>query len=111
MLANPTRDVAPIVGIVKLPPEESFVAAHAEAYQYETVGGNHSRIALQEILLDCDMSSRFLYSHRLVSVYHGLSDEQIQHLAHCHNRATEFTSKMTTQDKVCFCGLFCGYSL
>ena len=102
MISNPTQDVAPIVGLVKLSHTEQFCPAHAEAYQYETIGGNHSRIALQEILQDCDTSSRFLYSHRLVSVYHGLSDEQVQHLAHCHNRATEFTSKMTNQDKVLF---------
>ena len=41
-----------------------------------------------------------LYTCRLVCVYHGLTDELAQHLAHRHNRATEFTSKMTTQDKV-----------
>lgn len=41
-----------------------------------------------------------LYSHRLVSVYQGLTDELAQHLAHRYNRATEFTNKLTTQDKV-----------
>ena len=33
-------------------------------------------------------------------MYGRLSAEQAQHLAHRHNRATEFTSKMNTQDKV-----------
>ena len=41
-----------------------------------------------------------IFSHHLVSVYHDLTDEQAQHLAHRHNRTTEFSNKMTTQDKV-----------
>ena len=40
------------------------------------------------------------YSRRLASVYHDLTDEQAQHLAHRHNRASEYTSKMIIQDKV-----------
>ena len=35
-----------------------------------------------------------------MSVYRGLTDEMAQHLAHRHNRATEFINRMTTQDKV-----------
>ena len=31
---------------------------------------------------------------------HGLTGEQAQHIAHRHNKATEFTNKMTTQDKL-----------
>ena len=41
-----------------------------------------------------------IFSHHLVSVYHDITDEQAQHLTQWHNRATEFTNKMTTQDKV-----------
>lgn len=78
-----------------------FNPSHAEAYKYETIGGNHSRIALEQILNE-ERSSSFIemYKYRLVSIYRGLSDELAQHLAHRHNCATEFTNKMTTQDKV-----------
>ena len=94
-----TTDVAPIVALVNLTEGEEFNPAHAEAYQYETIGGNHSRIALQEIATEEQPTSTI--KHLLVSVYYDLSDEMAQHLAHRHNRATEYTSKMTTQDKVC----------
>ena len=38
-------------------------------------------------------------------MYSHMTDEQAQHLALRHNRATDFTCKMTTQDKVHFCRL------
>jgi hypothetical protein len=100
MLSNPTADVAPIIGV--LLHENDFDQSHAEAYKYETIGGNHTRIALQQIINE-NKELPEIYTHRLVSVYRGLSDEHATHLAHRHNRATEFTSKMTTQDKVHIC--------
>jgi len=47
MKANPSSDVAPIVGMVKLDEGEEFQEAQKESYQYETLGGNNSRAALQ----------------------------------------------------------------
>ena len=47
MLANPSTDTAPIVGLVVLPPGEEFEEAKLFTYQYETIGGNNSRVALQ----------------------------------------------------------------
>ena len=47
MKANPSTDVAPIVGLVSLHEGETFHEAHKESYQYETLGGNNSRAALQ----------------------------------------------------------------
>ena len=38
MLLNPTLDVAPIVALVILSDGEEFNSAHAEGYQYETIG-------------------------------------------------------------------------
>ena len=97
MMSNPTADVAPIIGV--LLHESDFDQSHAEAYKYETIGGNHTRIALQQIINE-NKELPEIYTHRLVSVYRGLSDQHATHLAHRHNRATEFTNKMTTQDKV-----------
>ena len=47
MLANPSTDTAPIVGLVVLPPGEEFEESKMFTYQYETIGGNNSRVALQ----------------------------------------------------------------
>ena len=41
-----------------------------------------------------------IFNYHLISVCHDLTDEQAQHLAHWHNRTTEFSNKMTTQDKI-----------
>ena len=100
MLSNPTTNVAPIVGVVHLKEEEQFDKKHPEAYVYETIGGNHSRIALQQLLVhDKDLSD--IYRFRMVSVYNStITDEEAQHLSLRHNRATEFTNKILTQDKV-----------
>ena len=47
MKANPSTDVAPIVGLVVLHEGETFQEAQKESYHYETLGGNNSRAALQ----------------------------------------------------------------
>ena len=48
MLTNPSTDTAPIVGLVVLPiGETTFDETKKFSYQYETIGGNNSRAALQ----------------------------------------------------------------
>ena len=101
MVQNRTCDVAPIVVTARLSDDEQFDFKHPEAYTYNTIGGNHSRIALQQLITENkELAKDPTFSSRRVSVYGRLSAEQAQHLAHRHNRATEFTSKMNTQDKV-----------
>ena len=101
MLQNPTCDVAPIVAQVLLKEGQKFDKDHPEAFTYETLGGNHTRIALAELLEENkDLASLPYYRVRLVSVYAWLSTEQAQHLALRHNGATEYTNKLTTQDQV-----------
>ena len=101
MVQNRTCDVAPIVVTVRLSDDEQFDIKHLEAYTYDTIGGNHSRIALQQLITENkELAKDPTFSSRRVSVYGRLFAEQAQHLAHRHNRATEFTSKMNTQDKV-----------
>ena len=48
-------------------------------------------ICMQEILQEYPHLDH-QYSRRLASVYHDLTDEQAQHLAHRHDRASEYTS-------------------
>ena len=101
MLRNRTIEVAPIIGLLRLQHGEVFDKAKLANYTYECIGGNHTRIALQQLLAENkDLSADEMFTHRNVSLYVNLSDEQSQHLAHRHNRATEFVNKMTTQDKV-----------
>ena len=104
MIENPTSLVSPIVGLVRLGTSETFDSRHSQGYVYETIGGNNSRIALQELLKEHpDMGS---LKTRLVAVYVGLSDEEALRVAAKHNRATSFTHSMTTQDKVLFVHCF-----
>ena len=106
MLANPTTDVAPMIGLVHLPPGVAFDNLRPEAYTYETLGGNNSRTALAELLEEnADLKTDPRYSRRLVSVYCNLTDEEAQHLAVKHNRQQSFVHQMTTQDKVWICML------
>lgn len=47
MLENPTRDVQPLLCIVRLKDDEEFDEKLKEGYMYETIGGNNSREAIQ----------------------------------------------------------------
>ena len=50
MLDNPTSDVQPMLCVVKLDKGQAFHPNLKERYRYETIGGNHSRIAMQQLL-------------------------------------------------------------
>ena len=98
MIENPTSLVSPIVALLHLCEGEQFDSKHPQAYVYETIGGNNSRIALQELLKERpDIES---FKTRQVAVYANLSDELSLRVVSKHNRATSFTHSMTTQDKV-----------
>ena len=67
MKKNPTCDVASNVAMVKLTDGQKFDEAHPEAFTYETLGENHSRIALQELLNeDKQLATLPYYRSRLV---------------------------------------------
>ena len=104
MMENPTSLVSPIIGLVRLGTNETYDSRHPQGYIYETIGGNNSRIALQELVkehpdMDC-------FKTRLVAVYIGLSDDEALWVAAKHNRASSFTHSTTTQDKVCFINFY-----
>ena len=81
MLHNRTIEVAPIIGLLRLGPGEEFHEANVTKYNYECIGGNHTRIALQQLLSEIkDLSGDLMITHRNVSVYINLTDEQSQHL-------------------------------
>ena len=60
MIQNPTVEVAPMVAIL-LSSNVEFNSAHVEGYTYETIGGNHSRIALQQIIQEGTAPSLEMY--------------------------------------------------
>ena len=98
MVENPTKLVSPIVGLVCLKPDEQYDHRRANSYMYESIGGNNSRIAVQELAEGNPDDPK--YKTRFVAVYTHLSNEDTLRLAAKHNRATLFTHEMTTQDKV-----------
>lgn len=103
MLENPTRDVQPLLCIVRLKNDEEFEEKLKEGYIYETIGGNNSREAIQQLLRDdSQLKKKKMYSHCLCSVYTRMSTELVLRLASKHNRASGFTHDMTTWDKVSF---------
>jgi len=81
--------------------EEDFDKLHPEAYTYEIIGRNNSRCALELIHKEHpELATDSNFHTRPVSVYQNLTDDEAQYLAVKHNRATDFTHKMTTQDKI-----------
>lgn len=97
MLKNPSKDVTPLVGLVVLGDGEEFDEQRKESYMYETLGGNNSRVALQELVKESD-DPRFRM--RLASVYRGLTDDQALRLAAKHNAVTSLHHAISTSDKV-----------
>ena len=95
MFDNPFADVTPILCIAKVQQGESFNSNLKEAYLYETIGGNHSRAALQEILKEnSDLCADRQYSHRLCAVYIPMANTLARRLASKHNRAAAFTHEI-----------------
>ena len=101
MLLNPISDVQPILCMVCLKEGDEFAERYKEAYKYQTIGGNHSRVALHEILQEHPgLSQQRNYTHRLCSVYSVMPTQLALCLASKHNRASTFCHEMTTWDKV-----------
>jgi hypothetical protein len=107
MLENPTRDVQPLLCIVRLKDGEEFDENVKEAYSYETIGGNNSREALQQLLAENpELKRKKTYSHRLCSVYTKMPQALALRLASKHNRASGITHDMCTWDKVSQLAIF-----
>ena len=78
---------------------EEFEEEKKDTYLYETLGGNHSRAALQALCEEME-NPPAAFRTRLVSVYCGLSNEEAYRLASKHNNATSLQNKMTHWEKV-----------
>ncbi|XP_065901830.1 uncharacterized protein [Dysidea avara] len=82
MLKNACTDVQPILCIVHLKDGEIFQANMKEGYKYFTIGGNHSRQALQELLSEKEEL------------------QNLRRLASKHNCAASHVHEMTTWDLI-----------
>ena len=71
-----------------------------ESYVYETLGGNNSRAAVQELHTEYEDIPTF--RTRLVSVYSKLTDDQALILASKHNKTTAFHHQMSTLERVSY---------
>ena len=104
MMENPCNDVTPILCIVELAQNEIFNKALKDSYHYITIGGNHSRQAIQELVNERrELQRNKLYTHRLCAVYEPMELSLAKRLASKHNRATSFTHEMTSWDWVSLC--------
>ena len=101
MQDNPCNDVQPLLCVVQLKADESFNKQHKEGYYYHTIGGNHSRQALQELLKENpQLQGNRQYTYRLCAVYLPMEATLARRLASKHNRAASYCHKMTTWDWV-----------
>ena len=75
-----------------------FDPSKKESYHYETLGGNNSRAAVQELYKEREDVQTF--RTRLVSVYSGLTDDQAIIVASKHNKTTAFHHQMSTLERV-----------
>ena len=101
MMENPCNDVTPILCIVNLTENKAFNKALKDCYQYSTIGGNHSRQAMQELLSEHrELQRNKLYAQRLCAVYETMELSLARRLASKHHRATSFTHNMTRWDWV-----------
>ena len=101
MMENPCNEVAPLLCIVDLPDNEIFNKSLKDSYSYVTIGGNHSRQALQELLKEhVKLQNSKSYTHKLCAVYEPMDLSLAKRLASKHNRASSFTHEMTSWDWV-----------
>ena len=101
MIANNCSDVQPLLCIVDLRGEDLFDVNSKERYQYYTIGGNHSRQALQELLKEkAALTLNKQYAYRLCSVYKPMDTKLTRRLAPKHNRAAAYCHEMNTWDWV-----------
>ena len=98
-MKNPCKDVTPILCIVNLQPGEVFKPTLLDSYKYISIGGNHSRQALQELLKEKkELENNRLYTHRLCAVYKPMEVPLARRLACKQNRAGSFNLEMTNWD-------------
>ena len=83
----PTAHVAPLLANVET--DSAFDKDHLERYEYEMIGGNHSRQVFQELVQEPIHRLQKSCHHRLAALYHNLTDEKALALGKQHNMTAE----------------------
>ena len=99
--ANPHAVVAPLVANITLPPGSQLEEGNLEYYEFEMIGGNHSRLVFQRLLSDPLFQSNPAVTHRSAVVYANLNDDEALILGQEHNTAAEAHLASKFQDEVC----------
>lgn len=100
IVTYPTAHVAPLLANVRLSSGQSFDADNLGAYQYEMIGGNHSRKVFQMLVEDPIHSLQNCFHFRLAAVYTGLTDKEALALGRQHNISAEIQLPSKFQDDV-----------
>ena len=100
IVTYPTAHVAPLLANVQLSTGQSFDADDLEAYQYEMIGGNHSREVFQMLVKDPIYGLQKPFQFRLAAVYTGLTDKEALALGRQHNITSEVQLPSKFQDNV-----------
>lgn len=101
MLTNLCVDVQPILCVVELQSGQTFDGNVKEGYTYYTIGGNHTRQALQELIRENSRLERNRqYTHRQCAVYLPMDPMLAKRLAAKHNIAASNSHEMSTWDWV-----------
>ena len=98
--ANPNAIVAPLVGNIVLPPGHRLEEENLEYYDYEMIGGNHSRLVFQLLLNEPLLRSNPSITHRSTVVYANLDDEEALVLGQEHNISAEHHLASKFEDEV-----------
>ena len=97
--ANPNAVVAPLVANITLPPGNHLEEGNLEYYDFEMIGGNHSRLVFQRLLNSPLFKSNPAVTHRSAVVYANLSVEAVV-VGQEHNAAAEDHLASKFQDEV-----------
>ena len=100
IVTYPTAHVAPLLANVQLSPGQAFDSENLEGYNYEMIGGNHSREAYQLLLEDPVHRLHESFHFRPTAVYANLSDNEALALGRQHNLSSEVQLPSKFQDDV-----------
>lgn len=89
------------VNIANLEPK-NFEFDKINSYVLQTIGGNHSRIALQNLLSEelQEASIKHIYAHRVCAVYCNLTTDQAKRIGTEHNAIHDFAMKDSFSERV-----------
>ncbi|XP_078614424.1 uncharacterized protein LOC144883703 [Branchiostoma floridae x Branchiostoma japonicum] len=87
-----------LIGNIPEMTTEHYDRTRVDRYRYEVIGGNHTRIALQEILRDTPEKLDVASVH--MHIYCGLPDDLAKRVGMAHNNVMNYSKPETTLDQL-----------